>query len=187
MRNQGRTPYVIPLGPNNPPLGALGYVEAAREVIDQRPNMAAIVVASGSGLTHGGLLFGLRASGSQALVWGICVRRDAAEQSARLATATSNLAELLGVDNPVSRSDILTWDGALAPGYGQVGANTRAAMRIMAHQEGLFLDPVYTAKAFAGVLGLVKNGTIRPGTRVLFAHTGGLPSLFAYQDEVLAD
>ena len=187
LRDEGRTPYVIPLGLDNPPLGALGYVEAAREVLDQGPEMDAIVIASGSGQTHGGLLFGLRAFASQAQVHGICVRRDAPQQSARLATVTSELATLIGCENPVQPADILTWDGSLAPGYGKVGENTRAAMRLMARKEGLFLDPVYTAKTFAGVLGLLKERTIRPGTRVLFVHTGGLPSLFAYLDEVLAD
>ena len=148
--------------------------------------MDAIVVASGSGHTHGGLLFGLRALGCQAQVHGICARRDAARQATRIATVTSKIAELLGCENPVKPVEILTWDGSLAPGYGRIGESTRSALRLMARTEGLFLDPVYTAKAFAGVLGLLKDGTLRPGMRVLFVHTGGLPSLFAYADEVLA-
>jgi len=79
-----------------------------------------------------------------------------------------------------------SWDGALAPGYGQVGRQTAEAMTLMARYEGLFLDPVYTAKTFAGVLGLLEEGTIRPGNRVLFVHTGGQPALFAYQAEIEA-
>ena len=185
LRVEGRIPYVIPLGLNNPPLGALGYVKAAREIVEQGADFDAVVIASGSGMTHAGLLFGLRALGVKSDVYGICVRRDAEQQSGRIQTVTDNLAKLLDRENPVSAQDILVWDGALAPGYGGIGTNTRAAMTLMARSEGLFLDPVYTAKAFAGVVGLAGEGTISPGAKVLFVHTGGLPALFAYGAEVL--
>ncbi|WP_171174253.1 D-cysteine desulfhydrase family protein [Ruegeria sp. HKCCD8929] len=184
LRTEGRRPYVIPLGLDAKPLGALGYVDAAREILDQGPEFDAIVVASGSGATHGGLLYGLRRLGSQVPVHGICVRRAAAAQSERLNVVTTKIAALLGQDNPVTPSDILTWDGALAPGYGRMGAQAREAMTLMARMEGLFLDPVYTAKTFAGVPGLLAEGQLRPGSRVLFVHTGGIPALFAYQNDI---
>ena len=184
LRQQGRTPYVIPLGLDNKPLGALGYVNAAREILDQGPAFDAIVVASGSGQTHGGLLTGLRMAGCDTPVYGICVRRDAEQQTARMRILSDKLAELLQLDAPVANSDIITWDGSLAPAYGRLGDNSRAALHMMAQKEGLFLDPVYTAKSFAGVTGLLQEGTITAGMRVLFVHTGGQPALFAYQDEV---
>lgn len=184
LRAAGQMPYVIPLGLDNKPLGALGYVHAAREVLDQRDDFDAIVVASGSGATHGGLLTGLRASGADVPVYGICVRRGAAQQSARLQTLLGKLSALLGHTLNIPASDILTWDGALSPGYGRVGEVMTGALKMMAEFEGLFLDPVYTAKAFAGVLGLLEQGQIQPGMRVLFVHTGGVPALFAYQDEL---
>ena len=185
LRAQGKTPYVIPLGLNNKPLGALGYVRAARELTDQRSDFDAIVVPSGSGATHAGLLAGLRALGVTTPVYGICVRRDAAQQAARLQTVLGKISGLLGDRLKVSAKEILTWDGSLVPGYGQIGDRMKSALSMMAQFEGLFLDPVYTAKAFAGVLGLLEDGKIEPGMRVLFLHTGGVPALFAYQDELM--
>jgi L-cysteate sulfo-lyase len=183
---QGRTPYVIPLGLNNKPLGALGYMHAAREILDQGAGFDAIVVASGSGATHAGLLAGLRGSGSQIPVYGICVRRDAAAQTARMRVLAQKISALLGDDALLSGADIRLWDGALAPGYGRVGPVMLAALNMMARLEGLFLDPVYTARSFAGVLGLLRFGAIARGSRILFIHTGGTPALFAYQDEIPA-
>ncbi|MEP6337548.1 MAG: pyridoxal-phosphate dependent enzyme, partial [Anderseniella sp.] len=95
LSSEGRTPYVIPLGLNNPPLGALGYMKAAEEILQQGDEFDCMVVASGSGLTHFGLLAGLRALGCKTPVHGICVRRNAAEQSQRLATVGANLDALL--------------------------------------------------------------------------------------------
>lgn len=186
LRAEGRNPYVIPLGLNNNPLGALGYVCAAREILKQGPSFDAIVVASGSGQTHGGLLTGLRAFGSTTPVYGVCVRRDAIQQKARLQELTKNLSDMLSAPVVVSPTDIITYDGVLAPGYGQLSENVSIALRMMAQSEGLFLDPVYTGKTFAGLLALVKEGAIRKGMRVLFVHTGGQPALFAYQEELSA-
>lgn len=187
LRAEGRNPYVIPLGLSNKPLGALGYADAAVEILDQAGDgFDAVVVASGSGATHGGLLAGLRAAGSKVPVHGVCVRRDVGQQHARMKEVMVRIADMTGRNIPVDGGDILVWDGALAPGYGRAGPQAISAMKRMARSEGLFLDPVYTAKSFAGVLGLVEEGAIRPGARVLFVHTGGLPALFSYQDEVEA-
>lgn len=184
LRAEGRRPYVIPLGLDNRPLGALGYVNAAAEILQQDAGFDAVVVASGSGATHGGLLAGLRAYGSDLPVHGICVRRDVRQQTKRMQVLMGKIATLLQQDHPVAEADIMVWDGALAPGYGQVGPQTVEAMRLMARYEGVFLDPVYTGKSFAGLLGLLEEGALRPGARVLLVHTGGLPALFAYQAEI---
>ncbi len=159
-------------------------MKAAEEILQQDDGFDCMVVASGSGLTHFGLLAGLRALGCRTPVHGICVRRDAAAQAQRLATVGANLDALLNCDPITGASDILTWDGALEPGYGHVGPPAREAIMMMARQEGLFLDPVYTGKSFAGVPGLLNEGVIKPGERVLFIHTGGQPALFAYQSEL---
>lgn len=180
-RQAGRKPYVIPLALGNPPLGALGYMRAAEEILRQDDTFDTIVIASGSGLTHAGLLAGLRASGSQAQVIGSCVRRDGAQQHTRIRTVLDALV-LLNPDAPhVKDKDINIWDGALAPGYGKLGAPAAEATAMMARAEGIVLDPVYTAKVFAAIPALVKTGEIPAGSRVLFVHTGGLASLFAYQ------
>ncbi|WP_298970967.1 D-cysteine desulfhydrase family protein [uncultured Roseobacter sp.] len=180
-RQAGRTPYVIPLALGNPPLGALGYMRAAEEILQQDSAFDVVVIASGSGLTHAGMLAGLRASGHNARVIGSCVRRDAQQQRRRIRAVLDALAELTAHASQVGDDDIMIWDGALTPGYGQLGPPAAEAMAMMARTEGLVLDPVYTAKVFAAVPALVESGEITKGSRVLFVHTGGLASLFAYQ------
>ncbi len=183
---QGRRPYVIPLAPGHPPLGALGYVDAARELLDQLADrdltIDEIVVSSGSGHTHGGLLFGLRALGCPVRVTGICVRRPAAAQRPRLESRCREIAELLEVDPVVEPDDIHLIDEFLAPGYGQLNPATIEAMELAARREGLILDPVYTGKTFAGFL--QRAGQAGPGISLLFLHTGGTPALFAYGESL---
>ncbi|MGI9462855.1 MAG: D-cysteine desulfhydrase family protein, partial [Aestuariivirgaceae bacterium] len=114
LRANGCNPYIIHLAPGHPPTGALGYVRAAREIIEQASSQGVsideVVVPSGSGHTHGGLLFGLRACGNAVPVTGICVRRDAAAQRPRIIERCRQIAELLGVANPVSEDDVIVTD-----------------------------------------------------------------------------
>lgn len=184
LRAEGRTPYVIHLGIDHPPLGALGYVTCGGELSRQISDFDVAVVPSGSGATHGGFLTGLRLAGQNAPVYGICVRRDHNQQRARMEIVLRKLAEKMKFDPALTQGDINVWDGALAPGYGRVGDGTREALTLMARTEGVFLDPVYTAKTFAGLLGLLAEGTIRKGQKVVMLHTGGLPALFGYQEEL---
>lgn len=182
-RGKGHRPFVIPLALGNPPLGALGYVRAAREILAQDKSFDFVVVGSGSGLTHAGLLMGLHLEGQNTQVIGSCVRRESGMQAARIRTVLDDLSRLMGVEQ-VPDSKINIWDGALAPGYGQLGPFAREAISLMAQREGLMLDPVYTAKVFAAVPAMVETGEIPLGARVLFVHTGGLASLFVYQEEL---
>ncbi|MGB7260577.1 MAG: D-cysteine desulfhydrase family protein [Albidovulum sp.] len=184
LRADGRIPYVIHLGIDHPPLGALGYVPCGGELSEQISDFDAVVVPSGSGSTHAGLLTGLRLAGHAARVHGICVRRGCEQQRARIDTVLRKLADMIGFDPALTLSDINVWDGALAPGYGRVGESTREALTLMARTEGVFLDPVYTAKTFAGLLGLLRDGTIEKGQKIVLLHTGGLPALFGYQEEL---
>ena len=184
LRRAGRRPYVIPLAVDNPPLGALGYMLAAREIVEQAVDFDCAVVASGSALTHRGFLCGLRALGHRAPVHGACVRRPAGAQRDRVTTVAAKLAALLGSGPLLGNDDVLTWDMALAPGYGRIGPPTREAIALMARLEGLFVDPVYTAKSLAVLIALARDGTIPRGARVLFIHTGGQPALFAYEPEL---
>ncbi|MGF1502352.1 MAG: D-cysteine desulfhydrase family protein [Paracoccaceae bacterium] len=183
LRAEGRRPFAIPLGPEHPPIGALGYVAAAEELAVQIGAGAwpqTIIVPSGSGLTHVGLLLGLRALGIETPVLGICVRRPAAPQEARIGRRIDDLARMLGIENPVAPKDIRLDDRALAPGYGQPSAHVSEAIRLAAATEGLFTDPVYTGKALAGLILAAREGSL--SGNVLFWHTGGLPALFAYAD-----
>lgn len=181
---EGRKPYVIHLGIDHPPLGALGYVAGAAELHTQISDFDAAVVPSGSGSTHAGFLAGLRLVGQSAPVYGICVRRDQNQQKARLQKVLGRLATMMGFDPALVMEDICTWGGALAPGYGRIGPATREALTLMARSEGIFLDPVYSAKTFAGLLGLLEQGVIEKGQKVVLLHTGGQPALFGYQDEL---
>jgi len=185
LRTQGRRPYVIHLGIEHPPIGALGYVRAALELHAQwlatGQAFDAVVVASGSGLTHGGLLTGLRALGWQLPVHGICVRRGAQLQLPRLQRRTREICELLNLNGLVREADILVHDAVLAPGYGKLNDATFNAIHQTATGEGLMLDPVYTGKAMAGLIELVHCGALQPGQKILFMHTGGTPALFGYQ------
>jgi D-cysteine desulfhydrase/L-cysteate sulfo-lyase len=182
---QGRRPYVIHLGVEHPPLGALGYVVAARELASQMAEQGIafdhVVVASGSALTHGGLLVGLRALGNEVPVTGICVRRGADLQHARVLKRCEEIAALIGEDGCVRASDVTVFDEVLAPGYGRMNAATMEAMAMAARLEALILDPVYTGKTMAGLVALARRGAFEAGARVLFVHTGGGPAVFGYE------
>ncbi len=186
LRDDGKNPYVIHLSGGHPPLGALGYIDCAREVIAQADDLGLtfdhVVVSSGSGATHSGLLFGLRALGSNAPVTGICVRRDVGLQGPRIRNRCQDIADLLGVSNPVADADIVVNDRFFPPGYGRANAPTERAIRLAARTEALMLDPVYTGKCMAGALAIAGN---RPkDENVLFMHTGGTPGIFAYANSL---
>ncbi|TWT12562.1 D-cysteine desulfhydrase family protein [Reyranella sp. CPCC 100927] len=181
---RGRRPYVIPLGAGNPPLGALGYVRCAAELLEQAGAMDHVVLASGSGQTHAGLLFGLRALGWSGEVIGICVRRAASLQKPRVEGHCGRIAELLGIVNPVRSQDVVLYDDVLAPGYGVMNDAVASAIRDCAHRDGLLVEPVYTGRAMAGLFARVREGRLPPGARVVFIHTGGLPALFGYATDL---
>lgn len=184
LKSQGKNPYIIHLGPGHPPLGALGYVVAAHEILQQSETgrMDEIVVASGSGATHAGLLFGLRALGSTIPVKGICVRRAKDLQRPRIAGHCEKLAALLQMKNPVREEDIDINDDALAPGYGKMNDAVIEAIKLTAIHEGIILDPVYTGRTMAGFLTHARQAT--PGQNLLFIHTGGQPAVFGYEADL---
>jgi len=190
LRKQGRIPYIIPLAPGHTPLGALGYIVAAQEILDQLRKSGQIideiVVASGSASTHAGILYGLRALENQITVVGICVRRSKEIQAPRVLARCSELSELLGTPEYVTTDDIILNDVPLAPGYGLLNPLTIEALNLAASLEGLLLDPVYTGKAMAGVIDRVRTNAYDNSANVLFLHTGGQPALFAYESELTA-
>ena len=186
LRSTGRQPYIIPVAPGHPPLGALGYVRAAEEILDQLGDLEDeidhIFVASGSGSTHAGLLFGLRSLNWLKPVIGVCVRRNRALQHDRISNRCREVAELLDMDNPVTSEDIRITDETFAPGYGKLNDQTLEAIDLCARREGLLLDPVYTGKSMAACLKHVRN--IEKSQSTLFIHTGGTPGLFGYSAEL---
>jgi len=189
LKQQGKSPYIIPLSPGHKPLGALGYVKAADELCDQMTAgntdpFDEIVVASGSGATHGGLLTGLRLAGNQTKVLGVCVRRKVSDQSPRIKARAQEISDLLGTANPVNDGDINIIDNTLSPGYGQLNDQAFNAIQLCAKFEGIFLDPVYTSKVMAALISRVTSGVYKKTDRVLFIHTGGQAALFGYQPEL---
>ena len=189
LEARGQRPYIIPLGPKSPPLGALGYVRAAIELAEQVDAggiaVDEIVVPSGSAFTPAGLLVGLRALGLEVPVTGICVRRDAARQTVRVRERVHAIGEMLAIPAAREPNDIRIFDGTLSPGYGQLNPQVIEAIGLAARSEGLFLDPVYSGKAMAGLIALARAGALA-GPNALFVHTGGQPALFAYGDSLLS-
>ena len=187
LKGQGRKPYIIPLRVVREPKGAFGYMVAAEEMLDQfrqldwRPDL--IVVGSGSGLTHAGLLTGLRLLGCDIPALGACVRRDARAQSARIKTHCENLVNMLDIQPVVTEHDIWVDDSALAPGYGRMTEGLKETIRLTATTEGLLLDPVYSGKAMRCMLGLIENNALADYSNPLFIHTGGAPAVFAYRND----
>ncbi len=181
---QGRRGYVIPGGGSNP-LGALGYVACAEELLAQTFDMGLaldhVVCASGSAGTHAGLLVGLLGCNAALPLTGINVRRPRAEQEGNVHALAERTAALLDLP-AVPREAVTALDRWVGPGYSIPTDEMVEAVRLLARLEGVLLDPVYTGKAMAGLIGLAREGAFRPGERVLFVHTGGAPALYAYQD-----
>ena len=185
LRASGRRPYLVPYG-GSTPVGAYGYVAAMEELLDQATregiSFDRIVFPSSSGGTQAGLAVAARALSYKGEVLGISVdltARDLQEKLAPLATATAELLELPASFAP---EDFLVEDAYTGAGYAVLGDLEREAIRTAAETEGLLLDPVYTGRAFGGLLDLIRQGAFDPGERLLFWHTGGIPALFAYSE-----
>lgn len=184
LREKGQKPYVIHLGADHTPTGALGYIDCAREIIEQTSAaglpLRSVIVPSGSAASHAGILCGLRLYGSDATVHGICVRRPSDQQFARVSRRSQILCEMLGDPNLLSDGDVITNDGYYGEGYGKPTPGTMAAISTAARREALLLDPVYSGKGFDGFLGLLANKTVGQDGATVYIHTGGTPGLFAY-------
>ncbi len=190
LRAAGRSPYLIPYGGSNA-VGALGYVVAMDELQGQLTqldeNIDAIVFASSSGGTQAGMAVGARTCGLDADLIGI--RIDKEENAGLgygefLAGLADETAALAGTAGGFTAGDFIVEEGYLGGGYGVVGDPEREAIVRLARSEGILLDPVYTGRAFAGLLDLVRLGRFATEATVLFWHTGGAPALFPYAREL---
>jgi len=188
LATAGRKGYVIPGGGSNP-LGTLGYVACAQEVLGQAFQKGLqfdhLVCASGSGGTHSGILVGMRATGSRIPVTGISVRRPVSEQEELIGGLVRKTRQFLGLPSEPVEGELKIFDDYVGPGYSVPTPEMAEAVRIFARTEGILLDPVYTGKAAAGLLDLIRKGHFRKGQKVLFLHTGGSPGLYAYQKVLL--
>lgn len=183
----GRKPYLIPYGGSNP-IGALGYVNAMLELAAQNITPDWIVFPSSSGGTQAGMLLGARLSGYQGRILGISVDEPADELCSRVADLATQTARSIDEKLTFTPSDVLVNDDYLGGGYAVMGAAEIEAIRLFAAYEALLLDPVYTGRAAAGLIDLIRQGYFKRDETVLFWHTGGGPALFAskYQGALLA-
>lgn len=187
LRAEGHRPYFIPGGGSNP-VGALGYANCAQEIADQVESSGQsfdwLVMGTGSTGTQAGLVAGFHAIGFDVPVMGVSVRQPRERQMNAVHSLTQKTLEKLGA-NSISLSKILVDDGYVGEGYGIPADTTLEAINLTARQEGILLDPVYSAKGMAGLIGMVRQGFFKPTDNVLFLHTGGSTALFAYQDQLL--
>ena len=182
---EGRTPYVIPGGGSNA-IGGLGYVACAQELqqqlFEQDLQIDRVVVGSGSSGTHGGMVAGFLGNHLDIALTGVGVSRDPEDQAPLVRREAQAVCDLLELGVTVPEDKVHCVGGYWQPKYSVPNDAMIEAVQLMARTEGILLDPVYTGKIVAGLIGMVRDGTIAPDEDVLFLHTGGMPSLFAYED-----
>ena len=185
FREDGRRPYSIPGGGSNA-TGALGYVNAALELVNQANEVGLridhVVHATGSTGTQAGMAVGLVGINSGVPLLGISVRATKSIQEDNVFRLASATAERVGCPGIVDRSDVVANSDYVGEGYGIPNEGTIEAIRMMARLEGILLDPVYSGKGMAGLIDLIRTGHFKRGQNVVFLHTGGSVGLFGYTD-----
>ena len=187
LRADGHNPYFIP-GGGSTTTGALGYVNCAQEIAQHcdatGQSFDWMVMATGSTGTQAGLVAGFHAMGHPLPVMGVSVRQPHDRQVGAVHGLTQRTLEKLGA-GPIDVGEIRVDDGYVGEGYGIPAPSTYEAIHLAARQEGILLDPVYSAKGMAGLIGMIRQGFFAPDDKVLFLHTGGATALFAYEDQLL--
>lgn len=190
LRARGQRPYVIPLGGSNP-IGAVGYVTAMLEMIEQARAIGvqfdAIAFATSSGGTQSGLVIGARIAAYTGRVLGISVDHRADHLVPLLIDLATATARRIDQSFAFNARDFDVNDRYLGGGYAVMGRPEREAIRLCAQTEGLLVDPVYTGRALAGLIDLIRSGEFKRDQNVLFWHTGGTPALFAYAKQLTSD
>jgi len=186
LRSTGHQPYVIPYGGSNP-IGASGYVAAMEELLEQCRERGIsfdhIVFASSSSGTQAGIVVGATALGFKGTILGISVDLGAEILKTKLTKLANATASHLDLSKSFAAEDFTVNDCYLGMGYGVFGDLERDAILMLARTEGILLDPVYTGRAFGGLLDLIGQGCFAEDDRILFWHTGGTSSLFSYAEQ----
>lgn len=181
----GRKAYVIPGGGSNE-IGATGYVACAEEILaqafDKGVNFSHIVTTSGSAGTHAGLLVGLYGNNSNIPLIGINISRKNAAQVELVYNLVVKTAARVGIRETIPKDAVVCYEEYVGPGYSLPTSEMVEAVDLVAQTEGILLDPVYTGKAMAGLIGLIRQGFFKKTDNVLFVHTGGSPALYVYTD-----
>jgi L-cysteate sulfo-lyase len=185
LRRAGRHPYVVGLGGSSP-IGCLGYAAAAVELLEQETALgerfARIIMPNGSGGTHAGLAAGLAVAGHDpARLLSFAVLADAETSRRATLRMAGETLNAMGATASIAEDQVLVSGDQLGAGYGIPTPAMIAAVRCLARTEGLLLDPVYSGKAFAGMIAMLREGAFPRGSSVLFVMTGGLPGLHAYR------
>jgi L-cysteate sulfo-lyase len=179
----GKKAYFIPGGGSNS-IGALGYANAAQELVYQADNQGLkinkIIHATGSAGTQAGLLAGLHGLNAPIDVIGISVRATKDKQITNVHNLAVKTAELIGIKEELKKEMVVAYDDYVGSGYGQPTDEMVDAISLLAKEEAIFLDPVYSGKGMAGLIGLIKQGHFDKDENVVFIHTGGSAALFAY-------
>lgn len=180
IAQEGRKPYLVPYGGSSP-TGALGYAFAMQELMQQDMLPDWIVFGTSSGGTQAGLVLGQRVFGYKGNVLGISIDESEDWLKDRVSALASDTSERLGERIDFGRDDVLANADYCRAGYGVVTDAEQQALGLFARSEGLLLDPVYTGRAAAGLIDLIRKGFFKKEQTVLFWHTGGQPALFAEQ------
>ncbi len=188
LRSQGKKPYVIPGGGSNP-IGALGYVNCALELVhqanEQQLRIDHVVHATGSAGTQAGLVTGLKAMNAGIPVLGIGVNAAQADQEQKVFDLAVQTADYIGAPGCVDRADVVANCDYVGDGYGIPTEGMKDALLLLARLEGILFDPVYSGKGLAGLLDLVRQGQFSSDDNIVFLHTGGSMGLFGYLEEIL--
>ena len=189
LSGEGRKGYII-VGGASSPLGALGYVACAEEILAQAFDMGLrvdrVVCASGSAGTHAGLLVGFWGNNSHIPVIGINVSRTKEAQETIVRNLACRTATLLEIQGEVPRNAVECFGDYVGPGYSIPTPGMVEAVKMLARTEAILLDPVYTGKAMAGLIDLIRKGYFKKKENVLFVHTGGSPALYAYLEAFMS-
>ena len=191
MRAQGYSPCIMPTGIPTAPsaiLGSAGWVNAADELISQLEQQHVeaqyVVLANGGGGTQAGLELGSKYLKASYKIIGISILSSTADAKSSVLESLHATSKFLNLGTEITADELEIPDNYVGDGYGLPTREGIDAIRLVAQTEGIFLDPVYTGKAMAGLIDLIRKGRFKPTETVVFIHTGGTPALFAYHQEM---
>ena len=184
VKAKGGKPYAIPAGASVHRLGGLGYVGFAEEVRAQESELGFefdfIIVCTVTGSTHAGMVVGFAADGRERNVIGIDASGTPEQTKAQVLDIARNTADLVELDREITADDVVLKEDYAYPAYGVPSEETNEAIRLCARLEGMMTDPVYEGKSMQGLICLVREGFFPAGSKVLYAHLGGVPAINAY-------
>lgn len=190
LESMGRKAYLIPVGGSNP-IGTTGYAACAQEILAQTFDMGLdighIITTSGSAGTQAGLVTGLHGLSADIPVIGISVANDKQFQESLVHELANDTAKHIGIKTEIPKDAVAVFDEYIGPGYSVPTPGMAEAVKLLAGTEGILLDPVYTGKAMAGLIDLVRKNYFDKNSNLLFLHTGGSPALYVYRDYILKE